>query len=212
MLAASAPADRPTVAAFDFDITITTKDTFVPFLIFAFGKWPTYRAFAKLAFDGLLVLTRLSNRDRFKKKIIRALFSGESVGRLEKAGHDHAKAIWPLVRPMAERRIAWHKERGHRLVLVSASLDLYLEPITRELGFDDLLCTRLSKNHGVFDGNLDGKNCRAQEKMVKLKELLGDLLTVELYAYGDSAGDKEMLEAASYPHWRPFEPGGEFAR
>lgn len=81
-----------------------------------------------------------------------------------KAGHDHAKAIWPLVRPMAERRIAWHKERGHRLVLVSASLDLYLEPITRELGFDDLLCTRLSKNHGVFDGNLDGKNCRAQKR------------------------------------------------
>ena len=207
----SAPADRPTVAAFDFDITITTKDTFVPFLILAFGKWPTYRAFAKLAFDGLLVLARLSSRDRFKEKIIRDLFSGESVGRLEKAGHDHAKAIWPLVRPMAERRIAWHKERGHRLVLVSASLDLYLEPITRELGFDDLLCTRLSKNQGVFDGNLDGKNCRAQEKVAKLNDLLGDLSAFELHVYGDSAGDKEMLKVASHPHWRPFEPAGEFA-
>ena len=112
---------------------------------------------------------------------------------------------------MAERRIAWHKERGHRLVMVSASLDLYLEPISHELGFDDLLCTRPSKNHRVFNGSLDGKNCRAQEKVVKLKELLGDLSSVELHAYGDSVGDKEMLEAASYPHWRPFEPGGEFA-
>ena len=211
MLDVSAPDARPTIAAFDFDITITTKDTFVPFLILAFGKWPTYRAFAKLAFDGLLVLAKLSSRDRFKEKIVRELFLGESVKRLAKAGRDHAKAIRPLVRPMAERRIAWHKERGHRLVMVSASLDLYLEPIARELGFDDLLCTRPSKNHRVFNGCLDGKNCRAQEKVVKLKELLGDLSSVELHAYGDSTGDKEMLEAASHPHWRPFEPGGEFA-
>ncbi len=201
---------RQTVAAFDFDITITTKDTFVPFLMLAFGKWRVYRAFAMLAFEGLLVLVKLSDRDRFKEKIIKKLFASESIERLTKAGQDHAKAIRNLVRPTAERRIAWHKERGHRLVMVSASLDLYLAPIAPVLGFDDLICTHLSQNQLVFDGKLDGKNCRAQEKLVKLTELLEDLSLVDLYAYGDSAGDKEMLEAARYPYWRPFEPGGEF--
>lgn len=204
-------AARVTVAAFDFDVTITTKDTFVPFLILAFGMWPTFLAFTKLAFDGLLVLIRLSSRDQFKEKIVRKLFEGESVERLAEVGRVHAKAIRSLVRPMAEQRIAWHKTRGHRLVMVSASLSLYLEPIARELGFDDLLCTRLSHNNGVFDGSLEGKNCRALEKIIKLKTLLGGLSGVELHAYGDSAGDREMLEAANHPHWRAFESDGEFS-
>ncbi len=203
--------EQATVAAFDFDVTITTKDTFVPFLALAFGKWPTYRAFAKLAFEALLVLVRLSSRDRFKEKIVQELFVGESVERLSEVGREHATRIRRLLRPLALERIRWHKDQGHRLVLVSASLDLYLEPIANEIGFDDLLCTRLSKNHRVYDGRLDGNNCRGQEKVEKLKFLLGDLSDVYLHAYGDSAGDKEMLEIANAPHWRPFEPGGEFA-
>jgi phosphatidylglycerophosphatase C len=202
---------RKIVAAFDFDVTITTKDTFVPFLISAFGKWSTYRSFTKLAFDGILVLARISSRDRFKEKIVKELFMGESVDRLAELGRTHAKNIRQLVRPLAEQRIAWHKGQGHRLVLVSASLDLYLEPIASELGFDDLLCTRLSHVHGVFDGNLVGKNCRGAEKILKLKRLLGDLSIVELHAYGDSVGDKEMLGAADHPYWRAFEPSGKFA-
>lgn len=204
-------AAKVTVAAFDFDVTITTKDTFVPFLILAFGKKSVYRAFTKLAFDGALVLSRLLSRDRFKEKIVKELFQGESVERLVEAGRAHSKAIRALVRPLAERRIAWHKEHGHRLVMVSASLDLYLEPVARDLGFDNVLCTRLSRNHHVFDGNLYGNNCRALEKVSRLKELLGDLRMVDLHAYGDSRGDKEMLEAARFPHWKPFERGGEFA-
>jgi phosphatidylglycerophosphatase C len=204
--------ERTTVAAFDFDITITTRDTFVPFLILAFGKWPTFRAFVKLSFEALLVLIKFSSRDRFKEKIVRELFLGRSVERLTKVGHIHAARVRQLLRPMALERIKWHKNQGHRLVMVSASLDLYLAPIALELGFDDLLCTCLSKNDGVFDGRLDGNNCRGKEKVERLKILFGDLSAIQLHAYGDSAGDKEMLELATAPYWRPFETSGQFAR
>lgn len=199
---------RSVVAAFDFDVTITTHDTFAPFLVRAFGRWRTYKAFAQLGIDGLLVLCRLSSRDRFKERIIRKLFAGEPVLELSEVGRVYAETIRKLVRPSAQHRIAWHKAQGHRLVIVSASLDLYLEPMAKELGFDDLLCTRLASIDGKFTGGLDGENCRAQEKANKLEELFGNLSSIELYAYGDSRGDKEMLEVAEHSYFRPFEPNG----
>ena len=199
---------RPIVAAFDFDITITTKDTFFPFLIFAFGRWRVYKEFARLSVAGLLVLLRISSRDKFKERIVKALFFGEPIEPLIRDGLRYSNIIRPSVRPAAERRIAWHKEHGHYLVLVSASLDLYLQPIVKQLGFDELLCTRLSHNGLVFDGRLNGNNCRCQAKVDMLRESLGELSKFTLYGYGDSAGDKELLAASDHSFWRPFEPNG----
>lgn len=90
--------------------------------------------------------------------------------------------------------------------MVSASLDLYLEPTAAALGFDDLLCTSPSANHLVFDGGLAGKNCRGPEKVSRLRNLLGNLADFEIYAYGDSAGDRELLEKADHAYFRVFEP------
>lgn len=88
--------------------------------------------------------------------------------------------------------------------MVSASLDLYLQPIADALGFDKPPCTNVSTNHHVFNGELQGRNCRGAEKVSRLQALLGDLASVEIYAYGDSNGDREMLEVANHPHFRLF--------
>jgi HAD superfamily hydrolase (TIGR01490 family) len=193
------------VAAFDFDGTLTTRDTFVPFLFRAFGRAKVYRAFLRLLPEALKVVLGISDRDRFKSRLVGRLFCGASVPRLEKAGQEHADEIIGWLRPGVRERLMWHKSQGHRLVMVSASLRLYLKPVATCLGFDDLLCTDLSSDQAVFDGALAGGNCRGPEKVVRLTALLGDLSRVELYAYGDSAGDKEMLEAARFPHFRFFE-------
>jgi HAD superfamily hydrolase (TIGR01490 family) len=201
----------PVVAAFDFDVTMTTRDTFVPFLERAFGRNRVRAAFLRLSSDALKVALGLSSRDRFKEKLVEALFRGESVEALHEVGRAHAEVIETLVRPAALRRIAWHRERGDRTVMVSASLDLYLSPVASKLGFDDLLCTRLGESQQVFDGSLAGANCRGPEKQKRLESLLGDLSRVELYAYGDSAGDREMLAAADHPYYRAFASGGALA-
>jgi len=195
---------KPVVAAFDFDGTITTKDTFVPFLQLAFGKLPVLLAFTGLAFEGMKVLTGISSRDRFKEKIVARLFSGEPVQRLKQVGVMHAKAVEAWFRPAALERIRWHKQQGHRLVMVSASLDIYLEDVAQRLGFDDLLCTKPSATQSAFDGGLVGANCRCAEKVRLLETLIGPLSEVVLYAYGDSDGDTEMLGVANYPHFKPF--------
>ena len=193
------------VAAFDFDVTITTKDTFVPFLTRAFGKSKVRMAFSRLAPEACKVVFGLSDRDRLKERLVRTLFLGESVERLREAGREHSVEILNWVRPAARKRIDSHKVRGDRLVMVSASLDLYLEPVAKALGFDDLLCTSPSVNHMVFDGGLVGKNCRGPEKVRRLSNLLGNLSEYELHAYGDSAGDREMLKVADRSYYRAFE-------
>lgn len=196
--------DKTTIAAFDFDGTITTRDTFVPFLIMAFGMRRVQTAFLKLVFEGINVLLGNSSRDRFKERIVAELFRGDSVDRLTAVGKQHCLEILNWIRPSARERIEWHRTQGHRLIIVSASLDLYLIPVAAELGFNDLLCTRLSKKHLLFDGKLQGLNCRGPEKVRQLECLLGSLDQYEIHAYGDSIGDQEMLAVATYSYYQNF--------
>jgi len=196
--------DKLVVAAFDFDVTMTTKDTFVPFLYRAFGKSKVRLIFLKQSFNAVKVVLGLSDRDHFKKLIVNALFKEHSVDRLEKVGQMHAVDIYRWLRSSAIERLEWHRAQGHRLVMVSASLELYLKPIAAKLGFDNLLCTNLTSNGLFFSGEISGNNCRGPEKVARLEGLLGDLSNYEIYAYGDSSGDQEMLRIANHPFFRSF--------
>ena len=200
---------RPVVAAFDFDITMTTRDTFVPFLESAFGRSRVRLAFLRLTPEALKVAACLSDRDRFKEKIVEALFLGESVERLRDAGKAHAAAIEVLFRPAALRRVEWHRERGHRIVMVSASLDLYLTPVAEKLA--EIFPTVIggTDRHLVLDVTLEVPTCHRADKVRLLESWQLDLSGVELHPYGDSAGDRELLAIADHQHYRAFERGGE---
>ena len=204
-----APASRLVVAAFDFDGTITDRDTLVPFLVLAFGRARVAATFAALAFTGIGYLLRRVSIDEFKRRVLRRLVAGAPAERLRALGPAHARAIAPWLRPSALARIEWHRAQGHRLVLVSSTLDLYLQHVAAQLGFDDLLCSRLAQVRdaaGVerFSGEIDGGDCTGAEKPRRLKALLGGLDAHELHVYGDSDGDRELLAVADHPHYRPF--------
>ena len=197
-------APLPTVAAFDFDGTMTTRDTLRLFLWRTFGGARVLGECARLLPE-VVRFAGAGTRDRYKARLLYALLAEQPVAVLEAAATAFQPVMRPLLRPKALACLRHHQQQQHRCVMVSASLDLYLAPMAAELGFDDLLCTRLERRDGRFTGRLVGANCRRQEKVLRLTALLGDLSHHHLIAYGDSAGDRGAagsLAATVLPHLR----------
>lgn len=196
---------KPVVAAFDFDGTITTKDTLVTFLEFLEGRIGCWKKLTVMAptFAGFAV--GLIPRQEVKEAIIRSFFRPYPYDVVQFHGDEFARseALAKLMRKEALERIAWHHEQNHRLVLVSAGIGPYIIPWGLLHGFDDILCSELEVvGTQEITGKLVGKNCRGAEKVKRLEELLGPRDQYILYAYGNSDGDKEMLEYADFPAYK----------
>lgn len=196
------PQARSIVAAFDLDGTLTTRDCVTPFLMRTV-RWRTALALIRHPFT---VVGALAHRDRDRlKKIVCSAFAGYDANTLDAEGVAFAREIAARrLRQDTVARLRRHRELGHTVVIVSASLEPYLRPLGRGLGADAVLCTRLER--GVDDrltGRLDGANCRGPEKVRRLEHWLAghDLAGAELWAYGDSAGDRELLARADHPVW-----------
>jgi len=199
---------RRVVAALDLDGTLTRHDTLKPFLVRAFGLRRVAGVFLRLSPLALRVALGRAGVDDFKVRAIARLFVDEDPERLRAAGRLHALHVMRHLRPAALQRIEWHRAQGHVLVLASASVDLYVEPLARALGFEHVACTRPALAAGPagprYDGSLAGEDCTGAAKVRSIEALVGALSQLELHAYGDSAGDRELLAVADHPHWRPF--------
>lgn len=190
-----------TVAAFDVDGTLTTRDCVVPFLQLLAGRT---RLIAGIVAHPIALAGAVArrDRDRFKALGVRAAFAGRESGAVEQIGVRFAETVrGTYLRADTPRRLEWHQQQGHLVVLVSASLGSYLHPLGKMLGVDGVLCTEVAVgSDGRFTGTLDGRNCRGPEKEVRLRQWLADknLSDAELWAYGDSAGDRELLSIAHH--------------
>lgn len=197
---------KPVVAAFDFDGTLTRRDTLFPFLLYVVG-WPTF-VWKFLLSLGLLTAyaLKLMRNDIAKERLLTRFLGGMDSALLQRKGVEFAEQkIQHLLRADAMWRLHWHVQQGHRCVVVSASLELYLQHWAGMMGFSDALGTRLqTQADGRVTGRLEGANCFGAEKMRRLDELLGDRSEYVLYAYGDSRGDKELLSGADHAFYRKF--------
>jgi HAD superfamily hydrolase (TIGR01490 family) len=131
----------------------------------------------------------------------------DRVNREEAAGHGQwlLPALISHLRPEALERLRWHQQRGDRVLLCSASPRMLLQPLADWLGVE-LLATELCTGAGGWQPRLAGPNCKGSEKVRRLEAHLGGLEDPPLEAYGDSRGDRELLLAASLPHYRSFTP------
>lgn len=194
------PDGRPGVAAFDFDGTLARRDTLVPFLRQACGR-------RHLALAAAGACRRARNRDELKLALLEGLFRGWPEERVLGLGRAYAAALPGLLRPEMTERLRWHQGEGHAVVVVSASLAAYLRPLGEHLGLDDVLAVELAADAaGTLTGGVDGgANCRGAGKVTRLRAWLDDRFgagtDVELWAYGDSSGDEELLALADHPTW-----------
>jgi phosphatidylglycerophosphatase C len=190
---------RRTIAAFDFDGTITRRDSLVPFLVSVVGRRRVLNALGAESTQLARAAAGRGDRDAVKERVLTRVLARTPYADVEAAGQRFGdRLVRNSVTPEARSRIAWHRREGHEVVIVSASLDVYLAEVARVLGVAHLLCTGLERDdRGLCTGRLRGANCRGAEKARRLQTLFGDD-EVELWAYGNSAGDDEMLALAQH--------------
>jgi HAD superfamily hydrolase (TIGR01490 family) len=196
------------VAVFDFDGTITYRDTLFSFLLYLVGPWRLFLNTIPLlpTLSGYAI--KLIPNSVAKERVFIRFLAGMPEGIVLEYANRFAETRVPsLVRENALKRLAWHRQQGHRCVVVSASIEDYVAPWAYAAGFDDVIATRLQRgNDGALTGCYDGQNCYGPEKVRRLRELLGDTTNLELYAYGDSRGDRELLALADHAYYKKM-PG-----
>jgi phosphatidylglycerophosphatase C len=189
------------VTAFDFDGTLSHRDNFVPFLRRVAGTTATARAFATGAARVAKEGRSHWSRNAMKAELLDQLVGGRESADVEATARAFAAdVIGRHLRAEAVELADWHRTQGHRLVIVSASLAVYLRPIAERLRFDAVLATELEVgDDGRLTGRMAGENVRGPEKAHRLDAWIADVLpdaTPFVWAYGDSSGDRELWARA----------------
>lgn len=199
----STPGRLQSVVAFDLDGTLTTKDTLTQFLIWRAGYAKAFlRALLLLPYFAGFALGLVS-RARLKQAALRRFIKGVPAETMEMESQRFAKQVMPrLLRPQGLATLRSHVAAGNRVFVVTASPEFVSWAWTLREGVE-LIATRLEISGGRMTGRLDGLNCRGVEKVRRLSEHLGEPVRLDV-AYGDSAGDKDMLAAAREAHFKPF--------
>ena len=192
------------VAAFDFDGTVSRRDTLVPFLVKATGSAKFASVAAQLGLHGARGTVNLRNRDDVKARMVELLLAGRSADELDALGAAYAQDLLASrLRPFMVERVRAHVDDGFETVFVSASMVQYLRPVAAALGVDHVIAVETEVVDGRLTGALVGPNVRAEEKVVRLRRWLestGDPAP-ELWSYGNTSGDHALLEAADHRFW-----------
>lgn len=193
-----------TLVLFDFDGTITTKDTLIEFVHFYRGKKNYW--LGMLMLTPMLVLYALKIIPNWKAKqfFLAHYFKGESISNFTSRCLAFSTKVLPsLVRPGAVKAIQKYKSMNATIAVVSASAENWVKPWCDQNG---ILClaTRLEVSQNTITGKIKGRNCYGDEKVCRIKETFDLTKYNTIIAYGDSSGDKEMLELAQQRHYKPW--------
>lgn len=193
------------VHAFDFDGTLTRRDTLVEFIRYVKGDKEFLKCF--LRYSPQLVAMKVGLYPNWKVK--RQVFSYCFAGMKEEVFNDFstrfAQAKSSLMRPAGVEKIRSLLQDDCQVVVVSASVENWVRPFFGDLSDAiQFLCTRVEVKDGVLTGRFLTKNCFGKEKVARLRTLYPDRRAIELTAYGDSRGDREMLDYANEGYYRPF--------
>jgi phosphatidylglycerophosphatase C len=192
------------LALFDFDGTITRADTFTPFLYFAVPRWRIVAG--SVVLSPLIAGYKLGlvPSPTIRACLVAAGFRGRPKADVQRLGEQYgADCLQGVLRDEAMAQIRWHKQRGDIVVVVSASLDVYLSGWCKKLGLD-LICSELEARDGVLTGRYLGGDCTGKEKARRVTQRYAVESYAQVFAYGDTNEDQHLLQLAhkKYYRWR----------
>ena len=194
------------IYAFDFDGTLTTKDTLLEFIRFAKGSRQMFRGF--LLFSPLLLLMKLHLYPNWKAKqqLFSYFFKGMNIDDFNALCTRFAEQNKHLLRPAGIEKLRQAIEEEQATVLIiSASIDNWVRSFFDEIDKNiQVLGTQIETKEGRLTGKITSKNCYGQEKVNRLTALYPHREAYDLIAFGDSRGDKELLDFAEKGFYKPF--------
>jgi phosphatidylglycerophosphatase C len=196
--------DKRVIAVFDFDGTITTRDTLPVFIRFAVTLAHLLKGTMYMAPFVLLFKLKIIPNYTAKERLFKTFFKGISIDRFNELSEKFITNIEKIVNPVALEKIKWHQQMGHEVIIISASVENWIRPWANKYGIDTVLATGLQLDNNIITGNFLTKNCHGAEKVTRLLAAYADRDNYTLYAYGDSNGDKELLAAADHSFYRKF--------
>lgn len=192
----------PAIAFFDFDGTTTHEEMFTPFIKYAA---PKHRLLlGRLCLASTIIRYKHFNMPAHlvRPKVAGYAFKGLDEEALKQKGKDFSVSVIPeFVRTNALERMQWHKDRGDKVVLVSASLSLYLKPWCDLQGIE-LLSSDLEFNNNKATGRYATPDCSSEEKVIRIKAQYKLSEYDAIYAYGDTPEDYAMLNIADYKSYQ----------
>lgn len=192
------------IAAFDFDGTITIKDTYPAFLKHCFGTIKTYLGFLLLSPVLVLYKMKIIPNDVAKQLTFIYFFKGMDKEKYLDQCESFKKRITEIVRPEALDKIMYHRAKRHYLVIVSASIEDWIRPWANENHFDYVIGTQPEIAKNKLTGKFASENCYGYQKVTRLTQHIPDIAQRYVYAYGDSQGDKQLLAMANMAFFRSF--------
>jgi len=192
------------IAFFDFDGTITFKDTLLEIIRFHKGSGGLYAGLLKISPWLLAMKLKIVSNQAAKEQLLAHSFKGLSCEDFQKVCDAFIKTELPkLIRSAALEKIKQFQKQDIPVVIVSASAENWLEGWCKEY---NLICiaSQLEKKDNTITGKISGKNCYGEEKVNRIKEKFNLAEYENIYCFGDTKGDKQMLSLATFVFYKPF--------
>lgn len=206
------------VYAFDFDGTLTKKDTFLAFIEYAKGYGKTFWGFFLFSPILILMKLRLFPNRKAKQMVFSWFFKGMNINEFNQICHEFADRNQRIIRTGGWDTIRKALANGEQVIIITASIENWVKPFFKEFGNQiKVEGTKIDVRINQITGQFLTQNCYGVEKTKRLKEVFPYRQAYELIAFGDSDGDRYLLNEADESHYKPFrnektDKTGEFIR
>ena len=187
------------LALFDFDGTLCTKDSFTGFIFYALSKRHIVKQGLKLLPWIQAYYLNVYPAHAMRPKLFYGMFKDTDYAEIQKIAEEYAQHLIQELDPKFMQQLQLHQALGHDVVLVSASIDLYLKPLCKLLKID-LICTETEVRESRLTGHYQSADCSRMEKKKQISQQYPIAEYASIYAYGNSEEDLEMFSLAQYTY------------
>jgi phosphatidylglycerophosphatase C len=192
------------IAFFDFDGTITTRDSMPEIIKFLKGRSAFYTGILMNMQWFIAYQINLISAGLLKEKILSYFFSGMPEHIFQEQCDLFADRKLPgLIRPDAIAEMDRLRKEGFEMVIVSASAENWIRNFAKRKSLQ-LIATKLQVKNGAITGKIEGKNCKGEQKVISIQEKWDLASFDKIYVYGDTPADKPMMALASQSFYKPF--------